>query len=308
MPPGPGPDHPFHHRGPATRPSIADLRRRRASIGTRWTELDGRRVHSRVSLLDVPASRPEVVLVHGLGMSSVSMVPTMTRLAPTHRVHAVDLPGSGRSDRPRRQLDTRDLSAALTSWLDRAGLDQPVLVGSSYAAQLIAAVPDPIAHMCGAVLIGPTHDPAAPRARDQVLRLAADIRFESPTLVAVAALDYARAGPRHVWRSLRRSVDEPAAAVEADLRGLDVPVLVVRGQHDPVCSPSWARTVAAVLPQGLLVTVPGSAHGMSFSAPELLVPVLRGFLDTLAPGSPDQRRLGRPLEHRVDCPPRRRPR
>lgn len=233
-----------------------------------------------MSLLDVPASRPEVVLVHGLGMSTVSMLPTMVRLAETHRVHAVDLPGFGRSQDPRRRLGADGLSAALGAWVDASGLDRAVLVGSSYGAQLIAGIPDPTAHMSAAVLIGPTRDPDAPRARDQVLRLATDIRHESPSLVAVAALDYTRAGPRHMWQVLRQALEQP---VEADLRHLDVPALVVRGEHDPVCTPTWAHTATRMLPQGRLVTVPGSAHGMSFSAPDLLVPVLQDFLATLGP-------------------------
>lgn len=251
--------------------------------------LDGRRVHARISLLDVPASRPEVVLVHGLGMSTVSMLPTMVRLAETHRVHAVDLPGFGRSQDPRRHLDDDGLSAALAAWLDRMGLHDAVLVGSSYGAQLIAGIPDPAAHMSAAVLVGPTRDPAAPRARDQALRLVSDIRFESPSLVGVAIVDYARAGPRHMWRTLNQALRQP---VESDLRRLTVPTLVVRGEHDPVSAAAWARTATDSLPDGRLVTVPGSAHGITYSAPDLLVPVLRDFLATLVPDEAGARSAG----------------
>src|SRR5918998_2103797 len=43
---------------------------------------------------------PPVVLLHGLGATKASFLPTVAALAPAHRVVAVDLPGFGDSDKP----------------------------------------------------------------------------------------------------------------------------------------------------------------------------------------------------------------
>ena len=43
---------------------------------------------------------PPVVLLHGLGATKASFLPTVAALAENHRVIAMDLPGFGESDKP----------------------------------------------------------------------------------------------------------------------------------------------------------------------------------------------------------------
>jgi pimeloyl-ACP methyl ester carboxylesterase len=47
-----------------------------------------------------PGEGPPVVLLHGLGANKVSFLPTVSALADRHEVHALDLPGFGRSRSP----------------------------------------------------------------------------------------------------------------------------------------------------------------------------------------------------------------
>ena len=48
--------------------------------------------------------------------------------------------------------------------------------------------------------------------------------------------------------------------IEPRLRGVNVPVLVVRGTRDRLCPHDWATRVAAAAPLGRLVELPGAAH------------------------------------------------
>lgn len=136
-----------------TRPTVA--------LRSTWTPIGGVRMHARVATTLAPPG-PPVVLVHGLGVSSRYMIPTARLLAPDHRVYAPDLPGSGRSGKPRRVLDLDGLADALAGWLRANGLSDAILVGNSLGCQTIAALA--LRHpalVARAVFIGPTMDPRA---------------------------------------------------------------------------------------------------------------------------------------------------
>src|SRR5215217_647908 len=69
-----------------------------------WTDVPtlGCRVHARTWAGSPGEQRAPVVLVHGLGLSSRYLAPLGRRLAALgHRVLAPDLPGFGRSPKPR---------------------------------------------------------------------------------------------------------------------------------------------------------------------------------------------------------------
>lgn len=232
-------------------------------------------MHARVSPRPAPPG-PPVVLVHGLGVSSRYMIPTAQRLAGQYRVYAPDLPGSGRSARPRHALDIDGLADALAGWLRATGLRDAVLIGNSLGCQTIAALV--LRHpglAARAVLIGPTIDPRARTTLRQFWRLLVDSTREAPTQPPLTLLDYWLTGPYRVWRTLQYALDDP---LEAKLPQLRLPVLVVRGARDPIAPAAWCAEVARLLPCGRLVTIPGGAHTVNYSSPDRLVRVLHPFL------------------------------
>ncbi|MFT2689265.1 alpha/beta fold hydrolase [Clavibacter zhangzhiyongii] len=104
--------------------------------------------------------RPSFVLVHGIGVSSRYFHPLAALLAEHGDVHAVDLPGYGESPRVRRDVTLADHAAVVAEVVRMHGLVDPVIVGHSMGAQIVAqlAVDQPgIADRI--VLIGPTLDP-----------------------------------------------------------------------------------------------------------------------------------------------------
>lgn len=222
------------------------------------------------------AAEPVVVLVHGLGMSSRYLIPTLRLLAPDFRVLAPDLPGFGRSTRPSSPLTLSELADALVAWMDAVGLERAALLGHSLGAQVVGHLANRHPRRVACVLlVSPSRDPQARWPWQQAVRLLRDAPRETPSLLPIAVVDYLRSGPRRMWRTLREGMTTDATD---RLRHIDHPTLVVRGERDTVVSPWWARTVAGLLPAGELVTLPGAPHGLPYSAADALVAVVRPFL------------------------------
>src|SRR5262249_30277802 len=112
-----------HRCGFLVRPGLGryeQMRQTSRPLASLWLPVNGLRTHARVPTERVPANRPTVVLVHGLGLSNRYMVPLAQALAPFYRVFAPDLPGFGKSDPPDHVLNVPELADALSAWMDAA--------------------------------------------------------------------------------------------------------------------------------------------------------------------------------------------
>ncbi len=82
-----------------------------------------------------------VVMLHGLGATKVSFLPTVAALAGSHRVIAVDLPGFGDSDKPiRASYDAAYFARATLALLDALELDRAHLLGNSMGGRVAIEV------------------------------------------------------------------------------------------------------------------------------------------------------------------------
>lgn len=79
---------------------------------------------------------PTVVIVHDLGGSRSSWMPTVRRLLPTHRVVLVDLPGHGESPLP-DPFSLEAAAAAIDQVLAKQNPDSTVLVGKGMAGLVL---------------------------------------------------------------------------------------------------------------------------------------------------------------------------
>lgn len=203
------------------------------------------------------------------------MVPTAVRLAPNFRVYAPDLPGFGHSSKPAQALPLPELAQVLAAWMSRNGLDRAAMVGNSFGCQVTAEFglryPDRLER---AVLQGPTIDARARSAIQQVGRFALDLPRERVPEYFINAHDYWRTGLRRGWETFQIALQD---RIEDKLPRLDMPVLVVRGQHDPIVSQRWVEELTALLPNGRLVITRG-AHTPNFSEPDTFAGVVRAFL------------------------------
>lgn len=240
----------------------------------RWTDLDGLRLYAR---LWERQNTPQLVLVHGLAVSSRYFVPLAEELAASFSVLAPDLPGFGRSTKPRRALSVADLARSLEAWLDANGVERPVLVANSlgcrFAVELAARSPERVA---GLVLIGPALEPRTRSRARWVARWLATAFLERPPLHLVVALDALRAGPVRVWATFEDALRNP---IDGELGRVSAPVLVLRGEHDPIAPQEACERMAAALPNGRLAVVPGAGHALNWSRPRDAARAIRAWLE-----------------------------
>jgi pimeloyl-ACP methyl ester carboxylesterase len=66
--------------------------------------------------------------------------------------------------------------------------------------------------------------------------------------------------------------------VSGRLAEIDVPALVICGQHDAISSPAEMKEIAAKLPRGRFVEIAGAGHMAPLEQPEKVNAAIRGFL------------------------------
>ncbi len=253
---------------------------RTADLDIVWTVVNGTRIYARVSKSPGDPELLPVVLVHGLSASSRYMLPAARALASYCGVYVPDLPGFGYSQKPPRVLDLEGLADALAAWTLAMGIEHAVFIGNSLGCQKICNLalrhPDLVE---AAVFLGPTMDPQASAWRE-FFRLVKNLLFFEPlSFIGVAALEFLHAGPWWAQRTYHYGLNDDVLGKYARMR---VPVLVVRGEHDPITPVRWADELLGLLPQAEpLVTVPGTGHCLHHSAPEAFLDAVLPFLRAL---------------------------
>jgi pimeloyl-ACP methyl ester carboxylesterase len=110
----------------------------------------------KVSMITAGTGDP-VVCIHGLGGTKVSFMPTVAALANRFRVIALDLPGSGESDKPvLAPYDAPYFARSVLALLDSLGVGRAHVIGNSMggrvAIELALREPDRVR---GVVLLSP---------------------------------------------------------------------------------------------------------------------------------------------------------
>jgi 2-hydroxy-6-oxonona-2,4-dienedioate hydrolase len=241
------------------------------------TNINGLQVFSRISVHDQQSARQPIVLVHGLSVSSLYLVPTAENLALDYSVYVPDFPGFGKSDKPKHILDLAELVDSLAEWMDHFSIAQAILLGNSMGCQIIAefALRNP-GRVSKAILVGPTTDPKRRTFFHHMILLLVAGFIEPPRYIPVVIKDYLRAGLRRTVRTSRYILRD---RIEEKLPQMTSPVLVVRGERDPIVSQEWVESIHRLLPDSKLVVIPGAAHVVNFSHPVELANAVRSFLD-----------------------------
>jgi pimeloyl-ACP methyl ester carboxylesterase len=82
-------------------------------------------------------SGPPVVMIHGLGATKVSFLPTLAALADSYRAIAIDLPGFGDSVKPiRAPYDPAYFARVVIALLDALEIDRTDLIGNSLGGRV----------------------------------------------------------------------------------------------------------------------------------------------------------------------------
>jgi pimeloyl-ACP methyl ester carboxylesterase len=258
-------------------------------IRTVWSTVRGARMHAVAT-----GEGPPVVLVHGYGVSGTYMLPLARELASTCTVLVPDLPGQGKSDPLPALQSIADLGDVLDEWLRANAITRPCLVANSLGCQVVTDLAARYPASAGPlVLVGPMVDPERRAARHQIFAALRDSAREPLSLVAIAARDGATASTRMLLSTARVAL---ADRIEDRLPLIEQPTVVVRGGRDGFVTARWAQRVAALLPNGRLVVVPGEAHAVQYTRPDLVAGIVGELL--VEEREDDLGRLGGRFEHR----------
>ena len=264
-----------------------------------FAEVSGTRVH----YLDTGSGDPPLVLLHAFPLNAGMWDEQLVALGPRWRVVAPDLPGFGRTDAPADEaVATIDGWAELVAELVRSLGLGPVVVGGlsmgGYVAfALLRRHPDLVA---GAVLADTRAAADTPEVVErrtsqqqqvaegntaEVLEamlgtlLSDQTRSERPDVVERTRALMATTPPASIVAGLEAMKNRHDASGE--LAGLDVPVLVLVGEHDVPSPPSVAAEMAEALPQGRLEILPTAGHLTNLEVPEAFNRTLQSFLAQL---------------------------
>jgi 2-hydroxy-6-oxonona-2,4-dienedioate hydrolase len=248
----------------------------RRRLREHWTDVNGERMFARVSKIRPRYAGPAVVLVHGLGVSSRYMVPLANELATLYPVWAPDLPGHGRSSRPRRVLGIRELAGALYAWMRTAGIERAVLIGNSMGCQMIVELADFAPECIGAaVLLGPTMDPSG-GVLGQVGRLFVDQFREPISLIPLQAFDYIGNGPIRTVITFREALRQRMVDRVVRLRA---PTLILRGERDPIVTDWFVRELAKRMTHAAVEIVPGAGHALNYNSAREVAERIHRFVE-----------------------------
>jgi pimeloyl-ACP methyl ester carboxylesterase len=184
-------------------------------LRTEHTDVKGITIESIVA-----GSGPPLLLVHGLGASKVSFFPTLDGLADRFEVHAIDLPGFGRSAKPLPtgwRYSMPWFADVVNGYLRERGLRDAHLVGNSMGGRI-------------SVEVGLRH----PRSIRSVVTLGSAVAFDEYQVLGPLL----RLGQPH-WVGMA-PLPIPAVRLEAMVRRIVEDLF-----HDPTTVPSDNHRAAA---------------------------------------------------------------
>lgn len=233
---------------------------------------------------------PPLILVHGWCCDRSFLAPQQAALAATRRVIAVDLPGHGASEAPRRDYGVPALAADVAWLCDRLALERPVLIGHSLggavAIQLAVDRPQQVAAVVALdTTLGPgleirrawaalVEDLAGPDFR-AAARAAIERLYFSPTDDAARRariLAAMTARPQHVMHDVFAGI--AAWDSDAAVAALRVPFLHIARSAGGTDHAHLRR----LCPQAMTARVVGSGHFITLEVPEQVNAMIARFL------------------------------
>lgn len=266
----------------------------------RFVELDGIRVAYEVH---GPADGPTMLLVHPWAGNMRVWDAVAPSFAVDHRVVLLDLPGHGKSDKPRVDYTIELAAKAVAGLLEHLQLRRVTLVGNSLGGGVSLAVardhPDRLARLVLIDALGGGPVPglfgffietffSAPMFHGVdaglVERFADWIVFAESTdwtdafLSLLLASRASREGydwSHAVATYLRSAVDYDATPW---LGRIVMPTLIVWGERDLIIWPAVGRHLRDHIAGAELVVLDGCGHMPEVECPEALLPVLERFV------------------------------
>ncbi|WP_375757565.1 alpha/beta fold hydrolase [Corallococcus exercitus] len=242
-------------------------------------------------------ANPPVVLLHGLMGSGACWTPVARVLESGFDVVMPDARGHGGSSAPHHGYRYDDHASDVEGLIRGLELSRPVLLGHSMGGMTAAVVASRgAAGLRGLVLVDPTF--LSPERQREVHD--SDVAEQHRQALGLSRSDLvAQARARHPRRSLELIellaearlntrldafdvLTPPNPGYRDVVRAIDVPTLLVIGDHSPVVTLEMATELRSLNPRVRIEQVQDAGHGLPYEQPERLAEVVASFLRELA--------------------------
>jgi 3-oxoadipate enol-lactonase len=246
---------------------------------------------------------PAVVLLHGFPLSRAMWEEQLSGIGSTYRIIAPDLRGHGDSPAPEGVYTMDEMADDVVELLDSLSISERIVLGGlsmgGYVALSLAVrYPERFRGLMLFDTRAEADSPEAAQNREASARnvLAADsakelVRAMIPKLFSPFTLEQRSERvevlravmedntPRGIAGALRGMAIRPDR--RADLPGINVPTLVLVGEHDMITPPNEAKSLASAIPNSQLEVIPKSGHMAPYENPSAANAAIFRFLNSL---------------------------
>lgn len=231
-----------------------------------------------------------VVLMHGWGCNSSTVVSIANALLPKVRVFNIDLPGFGKSEEPREVWGVYDYEEMLRQLIEHEAIERPTIIGHSYGGRVAIAYAAHHADVNKLVLV----DSAGIKPRHSLKWYIKVYTYKAakhllPLLLGKEkgekALDKVRgrSGSSDYRNSSPMMRAIMSKSIAQDLRHLmpdiKASTLLIWGEADTATPLADAKQMERLIAGSGLVTFPGCGHYSFLDNPGQFRAVLRSFLN-----------------------------
>lgn len=238
-----------------------------------YVEADG----FRIRYMEAGQGKP---LIHLHGAGGMRLTRGHDLLSREFRVIAFEMPGFGPSPENSRTKTMADLAGTMAAAVRKLGIDKFSLMGTSFGGKvaLWLSVQEP-ERVEGLVLEAPAairpigSEPPSGSPQEMARRLYAHPERYEPLPTPDPAIQAKTQALVGRLRGPDRDTD-----LENQLKGLEIPVLVLFGTFDRIIPPEMGRFYKQLLPNCHLVFVYDAGHAISAERPEAFAEVTLDFL------------------------------
>lgn len=234
-----------------------------------------------------------IVLVHGFGLDRSIWHDLVAKHLTQWQVILPDLRGHGGSDAPVGPYPITTLAQGLAQLIDQMGFEKVLICGHSMGGYVALAFAECFPHRLaglGLITTNASADSAEKRAGRYTLieevrqrgsvavadGLAPQLSHHPPVIEDAYRLIY-QTSPDGLIGALEGMAERPDRT--ALLQKIEVPALVVAGEDDQIAGLDGARAMAAALPKGKFVSLPGVGHMPMLEAPDALGSALHSLME-----------------------------